>query len=64
MRENLFSELGWDDWAKDACGHIANQAVCACLAVHQDEGCTAEQALRFRAAILLGVASNWIGPPP
>jgi hypothetical protein len=38
---------------KNACGDVANQVLTASLAKSNGEGCTAEQTLRFRTAILL-----------
>jgi hypothetical protein len=54
MSENIFSELEGNNWAKDASGNVASQALGACLAKSYFEGCAAQQALRFCAAVLLG----------
>jgi hypothetical protein len=54
MVTNGFSEFEGDNWTKIACGNISNQALSAWLAGSQFERCAAQQALHFRAAVLLG----------
>jgi hypothetical protein len=63
MGKSVFSEFLGDNGAKNACGNIASEALGACWAESQLEGCTAEQALCFCAAVLLGGDSlevDWI----
>jgi hypothetical protein len=50
-----FSDFKGNNWAKVACGNISGQALSTCLAESQFEGCAAQQALRFRARVLLGI---------
>jgi hypothetical protein len=54
MVKNAFPEFEGNNWAKIACGNISSQALSACLAESQFEGCAAQQTLRFRVTILLG----------
>jgi hypothetical protein len=54
MRKNIFSELEGDNWPENACGNISSQALGACLAESQFEGCAAQLALCFHATVLLG----------
>jgi hypothetical protein len=54
MVKNGFSEFKGNNWTKIACGNISGQALSACLAESQFEGCATYQALHFRAAVLLG----------
>jgi hypothetical protein len=52
-----------DNWAKNTCRDVANQALSVCLSKSNFKGCTVKQALRFRTAILLSGHSfkvDWI----
>jgi hypothetical protein len=39
--KNAFSEFEGNNWVKIACGNISSQALSACLAESQFEGCAA-----------------------
>jgi hypothetical protein len=54
MIKNVFPEFEGNNWAKIACGNVSSQALSACLAESQFEGCAAQQMLRFQATVLLG----------
>jgi hypothetical protein len=54
MVKNGFSEFKVNNWTKIACGNISSQALSACLAESHFKQYAAQQALRFRAADLLG----------
>jgi hypothetical protein len=52
--KNISSEFEGNNWTKDASGNVASQALSTCLAKSYFEGCAAQQAPRFCAAVLLG----------
>jgi hypothetical protein len=54
MSKNIFSVFKGDNLAKNACGNVISQALSACLAKSQFEGCATQQTLRFCAMVFLG----------
>jgi hypothetical protein len=52
--QNSFSEFEGDNGVESASGNVRSQALSACLAESQFEGCAAQQPLHSRAAVLLG----------
>jgi hypothetical protein len=58
MIKNGFSEFEGNNegnnGAESASGNVTSQALSACLAESQFEGCATQQMLRFLAAVLLG----------
>jgi hypothetical protein len=54
MIKNSFSEFEGDNGVESASGNVTSQALSACLAESQFEGCAAQQLPHFRAAVLLG----------
>ena len=51
---NLFLEKDGDNWVKNTCGNVVEEVLLTFSARGDFVGCTAEEALRFTAAGLLG----------
>jgi hypothetical protein len=51
MIKNVFPEFERNSLAKIVCGNVSSQALSACLAESQFEGCAAQQTLRFQATV-------------
>jgi hypothetical protein len=54
MIKNIFSKFKGDNGSECDVGNVSSQALSACLAKRQFEGCFAQELLPFRAAVLLG----------